>query len=151
MDKRDLPELMVPANNLNILKYAVEYGADAVYIGGKDFNLRSIRGNFSLNELKKGLKYAHKKRVKIYFTLNAIIGENEVERFKGYLKKLKGMDLKDVLVVSETPDENLYLASRNLYGVDVRDVEEIDPVSLVAYEHVLVTESAVKKLEERLA
>jgi large subunit ribosomal protein L4 len=70
---------------------------------------------------------------------------------KELLGKLKGMDINDVLVVSENPDENLYLASRNLYGVDVRDVEEIDPVSLVAYEHILVTESAVKKLEERLA
>ncbi len=70
---------------------------------------------------------------------------------KELLGKLKDMELNDVLVVSENPDENLYLASRNLYGVDVRDVEEIDPVSLVAYEHVLVTESAVKKLEERLA
>jgi large subunit ribosomal protein L4 len=70
---------------------------------------------------------------------------------KELVGKLKDMELKDVLLVSENPDENLYLASRNLYGVDVRDVEEIDPVSLVAYEHVLVTESAVKKLEERLA
>jgi large subunit ribosomal protein L4 len=64
---------------------------------------------------------------------------------------LKGMDLSDVLLVSVNPDENLYLAARNLYGVDVRDVDEIDPVSLVAYQNVLVTESAVKKLEERLA
>ncbi len=64
---------------------------------------------------------------------------------------LNGMNLKDVLVVSSNPDENLYLASRNLYGVDVRDVNEIDPVSLVAYENVLITEEAVKKLEERLA
>ncbi|MEJ2609779.1 MAG: 50S ribosomal protein L4 [Candidatus Thiodiazotropha sp.] len=64
---------------------------------------------------------------------------------------LKGMDLSDVLLVSVNPDENLYLAARNLYGVDVRDVDEIDPVSLVAYQNVLVTESAIKKLEERLA
>ncbi|MET0050818.1 MAG: 50S ribosomal protein L4 [Candidatus Thiodiazotropha sp.] len=70
---------------------------------------------------------------------------------KELLGKLSGMNLKDVLVVSVNPDENLYLASRNLYGVDVRDVNEIDPVSLVAYENVLITEEAVKKLEERLA
>ncbi|MCU7813643.1 MAG: 50S ribosomal protein L4 [Candidatus Thiodiazotropha sp. (ex Lucinoma kastoroae)] len=70
---------------------------------------------------------------------------------KELVDKLKGMDLSDVLVVSLNPDENLYLASRNLYGVDVRDVDEIDPVSLVAYEKVLVTEGAVKKLGERLA
>jgi len=65
--------------------------------------------------------------------------------------KLKGMDLHDVLIVAASPDENLYLAARNLYGVDVCDVNEIDPVSLIAYEKVLVTEGAVKKLEERLA
>ncbi|MCU7881869.1 MAG: 50S ribosomal protein L4 [Candidatus Thiodiazotropha sp. (ex Lucinoma aequizonata)] len=70
---------------------------------------------------------------------------------KELVDKLKGMDLSDVLVVSLNPDENIYLASRNLYGVDVRDVDEIDPVSLVVYEKVLVTEGAVKKLEERLA
>jgi large subunit ribosomal protein L4 len=70
---------------------------------------------------------------------------------KELVGKLKGMDLSDVLVISENPDENLYLAARNLYGVDVRNVAEIDPVSLVAYDHVLVTESAVKKLEERLS
>ena len=64
---------------------------------------------------------------------------------------LKAMDLSDVLIVSVNPDENLYLAARNLYGVDVCDVNDIDPVSLIAYEKVLVTEDAVKKLEERLA
>ncbi|MEW8508723.1 MAG: 50S ribosomal protein L4 [Candidatus Thiodiazotropha sp.] len=70
---------------------------------------------------------------------------------KELVEKLKAMELSDVLVVTQNPDENLYLASRNLYGVDVRDTDEIDPVSLVAYEKVLVTEAAVKKLEERLA
>ncbi|MEW8294908.1 MAG: 50S ribosomal protein L4 [Candidatus Thiodiazotropha sp.] len=70
---------------------------------------------------------------------------------KELVEKLKGMELSDVLVVTQNPDENLYLASRNLYGVDVRDIDEIDPVSLVAYEKLLVTEGAVKKLEERLA
>jgi large subunit ribosomal protein L4 len=70
---------------------------------------------------------------------------------KELVEKLKGMQLSDVLVVTPNPDENLYLASRNLYGVDVRDINEIDPVSLVAYEKVLVTEGAVKRLEEQLA
>ncbi|MEW8390683.1 MAG: 50S ribosomal protein L4 [Candidatus Thiodiazotropha sp.] len=70
---------------------------------------------------------------------------------KELVEKLKSMELSDVLVVTQNPDENLYLASRNLYGVDVRDIDEIDPVSLVAYEKLLVTEGAVKKLEERLA
>ncbi|USF87998.1 50S ribosomal protein L4 [Candidatus Endoriftia persephone] len=70
---------------------------------------------------------------------------------KELVGKLKEMDLSDVLVVTNNPDENLYLAARNLYGVDVRDVQEIDPVSLIAYEKVLMTEGAVKQIEERLA
>jgi large subunit ribosomal protein L4 len=70
---------------------------------------------------------------------------------KELLGKLNGMQLKDVLIVAVNPDENLYLAARNLYGVDVCDINEIDPVSLIAYENVMVTEEAVKKLEERLA
>lgn len=70
---------------------------------------------------------------------------------KELVGKLKELDLSDVLIIAVDPDENLYLAARNLYGVDVCDVNEIDPVSLVAYEKVLVTEDAVKKLEERLA
>ena len=70
---------------------------------------------------------------------------------KELVGKLNELNLKDVLVVSVDPDENLYLAARNLYGVDVRDVNEIDPVSLIAYEKVLMTEAAVKKIEERLS
>ena len=70
---------------------------------------------------------------------------------KELVGKLKEMGLSDVLLVTESPDENLYLAARNLYGVDIRDIDEIDPVSLVAYEKVLMTEAAVKKIEERLA
>lgn len=70
---------------------------------------------------------------------------------KELVGKLKEMDLRDVLIVAVNPDENLYLAARNLYGVDVCDINEIDPVSLVAYEKVMMTEEVVKKLEERLA
>ncbi|MGD8908788.1 MAG: 50S ribosomal protein L4 [Chromatiales bacterium] len=70
---------------------------------------------------------------------------------KELVGKLKALQLSDVLIIAVNPDENLYLAARNLYGVDVCDVNEIDPVSLIAYEKVLVSEEAVKKLEERLA
>jgi large subunit ribosomal protein L4 len=70
---------------------------------------------------------------------------------KQLLSKLKALSLTDVLLITDSPDENLYLAARNLYGVDVRDVAAIDPVSLIAYEKVLMTEAAIKKLEEQLA
>jgi large subunit ribosomal protein L4 len=70
---------------------------------------------------------------------------------KELVAKLNKLNLDDVLLVTVAPDENLYLAARNLYGVDVRDVAEIDPVSLIAYEKVLMTEAAIKKIEEQLA
>jgi large subunit ribosomal protein L4 len=65
--------------------------------------------------------------------------------------KLKELDLGDALIVTVDPDENLYLAARNLHTIDVRDVTDVDPVSLLAYDKVLVSKAAVQRLEERLA
>ncbi len=75
----------------------------------------------------------------------------ETPKTKELLTKLKALELQDVLIVAEEVDENLFLAARNLYKVDVRDVAGIDPVSLVAFDKVLITAGAVKQLEERLA
>jgi len=75
----------------------------------------------------------------------------ESPKTKALLGKLDGMGLADVLIVSDAIDQNLYLAARNLPHVDVRDVQGSDPVSLIAYDKVLVTVSAVKKFEELLA
>ena len=74
----------------------------------------------------------------------------ETPKTKDLLGKLNGMGLTDVLIVSDAVDQNLYLAARNLPHVDVRDVQGSDPVSLIAYDKVLVTVSAVKKFEELL-
>lgn len=70
---------------------------------------------------------------------------------KDLVAKLDKLNLKDVLIVVPEVDENLYLAARNLYGVDVRDHQDIDLVSLIAYNNVLMTEDVLKKIEERLA
>ncbi|MCY1302155.1 50S ribosomal protein L4 [compost metagenome] len=75
----------------------------------------------------------------------------EAPKTKALLGKLNGLGLTDVLIVSEGVDQNLYLAARNLPHVDVRDVQGSDPVSLIAYDKVLITVSAVKKFEELLA
>lgn len=69
---------------------------------------------------------------------------------KGLVEKLKGYNTSNALIISEDITENLYLAARNLPKVEVRDVQAIDPVSLIAYETVLVTVDALKKLEEAL-
>jgi large subunit ribosomal protein L4 len=74
----------------------------------------------------------------------------ETPKTKELISKLKELELKDVLIVTSEVDENLFLSARNLYKVDVRDVQGIDPVSLIAFEKVLMTADAVKQLEESL-
>lgn len=74
----------------------------------------------------------------------------DAPKTKALLGKLDSMGLQDVLIVSENVEQNLYLAARNLPHVDVRDVQASDPVSLIAYDKVLMTVSAVKKFEEML-
>ncbi len=75
----------------------------------------------------------------------------EAPKTKALVAKLKELELNDVLIVTEEVEENLFLAARNLYKVDVRDVQGIDPVSLIAFDKVLITAGAVKQLEEALA
>ncbi|WP_406665758.1 50S ribosomal protein L4 [Gallaecimonas sp. GXIMD1310] len=70
---------------------------------------------------------------------------------KELVAKLGELELKDVLIITQEVDENLFLAARNLHKVDVRDVAGIDPVSLIAFDKVLMTAGAVKQLEEMLA
>jgi large subunit ribosomal protein L4 len=75
----------------------------------------------------------------------------DAPKTKGLLAKLGQIGANDALIVVDQPDENLYLAGRNLYAVDIRDVSELDPVSLVAFEKVVMSKGAVQKLGERLA
>jgi len=75
----------------------------------------------------------------------------EQPKTKLLVEALKGYGVDNVLIVADSLDKNLYLASRNLHKVDVRDVEGADPVSLIAYDKVMITVDAVKKFEEALA
>ena len=75
----------------------------------------------------------------------------EQPKTKLLVETLKGYGVDNVLIVADSIDKNLYLASRNLHKVDVRDVEGADPVSLIAYDKVMITVDAVKKFEETLA
>jgi large subunit ribosomal protein L4 len=74
----------------------------------------------------------------------------EAPKTKELVAKLRALGVSDTLILTEGLQEPLLLAARNLPGVDVMTVQEVDPVSLIAFEHVLVTEAAVKRLEERL-
>ena len=65
-------ELLAPAGSLTKLKYAIEYGADAVYIGGEEFSLRVASKNFTLPEIEEGIAFAHERGKKVYITANII-------------------------------------------------------------------------------
>ncbi len=97
VENKKIPELLVPAGNLKTLKYAVEYGADAVYIGGKKFNLRSLGDNFSVSELEEAAAYCHARKVKTYLTLNSIIFESEIFQLKDFLNEIKDIDFDGVI------------------------------------------------------
>jgi len=75
----------------------------------------------------------------------------EQPKTKLLVEALKTYGVDNVLIVADSVDKNLYLASRNLHKVDVRDVEGVDPVSLIAFEKVMITVDAIKRFEEALA
>ena len=83
------PELLAPAGNLEKLKIAVHYGADAVFIGGPEYGLRSNAGNFSLEEMKEGVEFANKYGAKVYVTTNIIAHNENIDGLDEYLEGLK--------------------------------------------------------------
>lgn len=83
------PEIIAPAGSFEMLSAAINAGADAVYLGIKGLNMRAGAKNFSLEELKTGVKQAHKNKVKVYLTLNTIIYETELEKIKQILNQVK--------------------------------------------------------------
>ena len=94
------PEVLSPAGNLEKLKFAVEYGADAVYLGGKIFNLRERAGNFSLEEMEEGIDYAHSRGKKVYVTLNAFARNRDFKELLSYVKELATLK-PDAFIVSD--------------------------------------------------
>ena len=99
-------ELLAPAGDLEKLKFALHYGADAVYIGGQNFSLRANAKNFSLSEIKEGVEYAHKYHKKVYVTVNIILHEEDEEGLISYLKSLSEIGV-DAVIVSDIYIVNL--------------------------------------------
>lgn len=94
------PELLVPASSLKVLKTAVRYGADAVYIGGEVFGLRAKAKNFSLEEMKEGVEFAHRYNVKVYVTANILAHNSDIEPVKAYFNDLKKVK-PDALIIAD--------------------------------------------------
>ena len=91
-------ELLAPAGNMEKLKMAFHYGADAVFLGGKMFNLRAGSTNFEDDELREAVEYAHKRNKKVYVTLNIIAHNKELDILPSYVKTLEEIGIDGVIV-----------------------------------------------------
>ena len=96
-------ELLVPASSLEVLKIAVIYGADAVYIGGEAFGLRAKAKNFSMEDMAEGIAFAHAHNVKVYVTANILAHNYDLDGVREYFKELRDMkpDRPDALIISD--------------------------------------------------
>lgn len=94
------PELLIPASSLEVLKTAVIYGADAVYIGGEAFGLRAKAKNFSMEEMKEGIEFAHAHDVKVYVTANILAHNGDLEGVREYFKELREIK-PDALIIAD--------------------------------------------------
>jgi len=94
------PELLIPASSLEVLKTAVNFGADAVYIGGEVFSLRAKSKNFSLEDMREGIDYAHTRGVRVFVTANILAHNRDLKAFEDYLYELKEIG-PDALIISD--------------------------------------------------
>lgn len=104
------PELLVPASSLEVLKVAVIFGADAVYIGGEAFGLRAKAKNFSMDDIREGIAFAHAHNVKVYITANILAHNADLEGVRGYFEELKEVG-PDALIIS---DPGVFMIAREV-------------------------------------
>ncbi len=108
------PELLIPASSLEVLKTAVIYGADAVYIGGEAFGLRAKAKNFSMEDMAEGIAFAHKNGVKVYVTANILAHNEDLEGAGEYFAALRDMKPEpcDALIIS---DPGMFTLAREVW------------------------------------
>lgn len=107
------PELLAPAGDLERLKWAIIYGADAVYIGGPAFGLRANAQNFTIEDIKEGVEFAHERDKKVYVTVNIVLHNEEGEKLLDYLKELEKTEI-DAIIVSDLAIMDIALKNTNL-------------------------------------
>lgn len=113
-----LPELLAPAANLSVLKTAIRYGADAVYLGGESFGLRAGADNFSNEEIKEGIQFAHERGKKVYITVNIFAHDNDLAGVEKYLHELNDL-APDALLIA---DPGIFSLAKRILTNGVTDI-----------------------------
>lgn len=124
------PELLVPASSLEVLKTAVIFGADAVYIGGEAYGLRAKAKNFSMEQMAEGIAYAHERDVRVYVTANILAHNYDLEGAAAYFRELA--DVKpDALIIS---DPGMFLLAReNCPEIDIHISTQANNTNYMTY------------------
>lgn len=114
MNNRKKPELLIPASSLEVLRTAVTFGADAVYIGGEAFGLRAKARNFSMEEMAEGIAFAHERGKKVYVTANILAHNDDLKGAEAYFRELRHMepDAPDALIIS---DPGMFMIAREVW------------------------------------
>ena len=99
-DKKRRPELLIPASSLEVLKTAVIYGADAVYVGGQAFGLRAKAKNFSMEDMREGIEFAHRHGARVHVTVNILAHNEDLPGVEEYLRELKALG-PDALIIAD--------------------------------------------------
>lgn len=112
--RRKKPELLIPASSLEVLKTAVIFGADAVYIGGEAFGLRAKAKNFTTLEMAEGIAFAHKRGVKVYVTANILAHNGDLSGAREYFSELKNMspECPDALIIA---DPGMFMIAKEVW------------------------------------
>jgi putative protease len=127
------PELLIPASSLEVLKTAVIYGADAVYIGGEAFGLRAKAKNFSHEEMAEGIAFAHAHNVKVYVTANILAHNYDLEGAEKYFEELRDMkpDAPDALIIS---DPGMFTIAEKVWpGVEIHISTQANNTNYMTY------------------
>lgn len=99
-DKRQKPELLAPAGDMERLRMAVLYGADAVYLAGTDFGMRAFAGNFTPQQLREAVEFSHRHGVRVHCTINTMPRCEEISRLPEHLELLNDAGV-DALIVAD--------------------------------------------------
>ena len=129
--KRRKLELLIPASNLEVLKVAVMYGADAVYIGGEAFGLRAKAKNFSLEDMKEGIEFAHERGCKVYVTANILAHNYDLDGAREYFHELKQIG-PDALIIS---DPGMFTIAKEVWPeVDIHISTQANNTNYLTYQ-----------------